>query len=82
LSTKSQATLQNLNIQFLNDGSSTLQINPWREEWKSAGELGLEGDMAQEWARYTSLIDRENKLKEGEDIILWSKNPSANTPQD
>ena len=36
-------------MQTHSDPSADIQSNPWREEWKSTGDLGVEGHLANKW---------------------------------
>jgi hypothetical protein len=48
----------------------------WKQEWKDAGRIGLEGNEATEWSNYISLLRSTHvRIKdEEEDEPIWSKN--------
>jgi hypothetical protein len=50
----------------------------WHQQWLSWEEIGLGAEYVEEWKRYTDLLIVNNvRLKEEEDQLIWSLNPTG-----
>jgi len=67
LSPNLRALIHNQNIHTFSNASMAIQSNPSMDKCKSAGDIGLEGYLAQQ-SRYTQSLNHSTVTLNGEEI--------------